>query len=71
MALEIADHAVHAQARVLGGQLGRALADHALGHVDGDVAQQRAVAVQRIEQHARLARRARAELDQLGGARQL
>ena len=38
MTLEVADHAVHAQARILLGQLGRAFAHHALGHIDRDVA---------------------------------
>ena len=38
MALEVADHAVDAQPRVLAGQLLGAVAHHALGHVDRHVA---------------------------------
>ena len=70
MALEVADHAVHAQARVLLGERLRAVAHHALGHVHRHVALQRAGGVQRVEQHARLRGRARAELDELDRARQ-
>ena len=70
VALEVADHAVHAQAGVLLGERLRAVAHHALGHVDRHVALQRAGGVQRVEQHARLRGRARAELDELDGARQ-
>ena len=70
MALEVADHAVHPQARVLARERFGAVAHHALGDVHRDVALERARGVQRVQQHARLGRRARAELDQLGGARQ-
>ncbi len=71
VALEVADHAVHAQARVLLDQAFGAAVDHALGHVDGDVALERAGRLQRVEQHARLGRGPGAELDELAGAGQL
>ena len=68
MALEVADHAVHAQPRVLVCQLGGAFANDALGDVHGYVALQRAGGAERVEQHARLGGAARAQLDELGGA---
>ncbi len=68
MALEVADHPVHAQAGVLERQLVGAVAHHALGDVHRHVAFERAGAVQGVEQHARLGGGARAQLDQLDGA---
>jgi hypothetical protein len=70
VSLEVADHAVHLKARILLGQLGGAVAHHLLGDVDGHVAAQRAGVVERVEQHPRLGRGPRAQLDQLTSARQ-
>jgi hypothetical protein len=62
VALEVADHAVHLQAGVVVDQLVGGLAHHPLGHVHGDIPRG---TVHRVEQHARLQRGARAQLDQL------
>ena len=71
MPLEVADHAVYAQAWVFAHELGGAVAHHRLGHVDGHVAAQRPGGVERVEQHPGLGRRAGAELDELRGAGEL
>jgi hypothetical protein len=71
MTLEVADHAVHLQPRVLVGERLRALAHHALGDVHRDVALERSRGVQRVQQHPRLGRSAGAELDELYRAGQL
>ena len=69
VALEVSDHAVHAQPRVLLGERLGAVAHHALGDVYRDVALERALLVQRVQQHARLGGRPGAELDELDRAR--
>ena len=68
VALEVADDAVHAQARELVDQLVGAREHHRLGHVERDVAAQGARLGHRAQQQPRLGRRARAQLDELGGA---
>jgi hypothetical protein len=69
VALEVADDAVDVERRVLVGERGGAVAHGLLGDVERHVAPERAGALHRVEQHARLGRRARPELDQLGHAR--
>ncbi len=71
VALEVADHAVHAQPGVLAGERLGAVAHHALGDVHRDVALERAGRLQRVEQHARLGGGAGAELDELDRVGQL
>ncbi len=70
MALEVSDHAVDPQTRVLEDELLGTVADHALGDVDRHVAHEVAGLVQRVEQDARLGRGSGAELDELDGARE-
>ncbi len=70
MALEVPDHAVDLQARVLARQGDGAFADHALGDVDGHVADERPGLGQCVEQDPGLGRRPGAQLDQLDGAGQ-
>ena len=69
VALEVADDAVHVQARELVHQRVGGLQDHRLGHVEGHVATQAAGGGHGAQQQACLGRRPRAELDELGGAR--
>ena len=66
VALEVADDAVDREPVVLLGQRAGALAHGLLGDVERHVAPQGSGAFHRVEQHARLGRRARAELDELG-----
>ena len=70
MAFEVADDPVDLEPRELCGERGAGVADHLLGHVDGDVAPQRAGVRQGAEQEPALGRRAGTELDELDGARQ-
>src|SRR5271154_3170035 len=70
MALEVADDAVNAQTGILVGERSRALAHHALGSVHRYVAVQRPGCLQSVQEHARLRRGARAELDELDRPRQ-
>ena len=67
VAQEVADQAVHAQPGVGGAQLGGALANDALGHVDRDVARERPRRRHRVEQQPGLRGAPRAQLDELGG----
>ena len=71
VALEVADEAVDAQARVLLDQPAGAGPQRALGDVDRHVAAQPAGVGHRVEQHAGLVGRARAQLDELARAGQL
>jgi len=69
VALEVADDAVHREPRILlDEELGDGM-DRGRADVDGDVARERAGGGHRVEQHARLLRRARSQLDELDGAR--
>ena len=68
VALEVADQPVDAQPRILAGQLCRALAHDALGHVDRHVALERAGGGHRVEQQARLRRAPGTQLDELARA---
>ena len=67
VALEVPDHAVHVEARVLLDQVLGGLAHDRLGHVEGQVAAQRARLGHRVEEHAGLRGVAGAELEQLLG----
>ena len=71
VAPEVADDAVHLDARVLLLDRRRALAQRLLAHVEGHEAPQRPVRRQRVEQHARLVGGAGAELDERVRVRQL
>jgi hypothetical protein len=69
VALEVADDAVHREPRIfLDEEIGDGM-DRGRADVDGHVAAQRAGGGHRVEQHARLRRRARSQLDELDGAR--
>jgi hypothetical protein len=63
--LEVGHQAIHAQARVGGAKRGRALLEHAAADVDRHVHRPRLRSLEGVEEHARLARGAAAELDQM------
>ena len=69
VALEVAHHAEHADARVALDEHLRALGQHDLGDVERDVAVERLGVAHRVQQQQRLGRHAAAELDQLGHLR--
>src|ERR1700689_3160675 len=71
VALEVPDHAMDLQARILGGQGLGALAHHALRDIHRDVALERSRRAQGVQQYAGLRGGPRAELHELDRAGQL
>ena len=68
MVFEVADDRVHLDAVVLAGDRRRGAPERLLADVEGNEATERARAGERVEQQARLLRRARTELDEGVGA---
>src|SRR5205807_3495604 len=67
MTLEIADHAVNLESVVLVDQGPRRILEGALGHVERDIAPERAGALHRAQQYAGFCGGSRSQLDQLTG----